>query len=131
VGTLPTAQQTQNRLNSYNSSAMGKGIQFFSLYSLATNFKSAWKDWTLYPGIKITVASLSKWASGTIGNTEFLSVTGGTSTIVTAPAAAGVEASEAAGGEIAPMVIVGASAADMNMQAYCSGFVVPYALRVP
>jgi hypothetical protein len=127
----PTPQQTQNCLNDWNNSAVGKGAQFFSLYNLVTNAKNAWKDWTIYPGIKITFANLTKWGSQAIGNTEFLSVTGGTSTVVTAPTAAGVEATEAVGGELAPMAILAGTAVDMKMNATCRGFSVPVSMSVP
>ena len=127
----PTPQQTQNCLNDWNDSAVGKGARFFSLYNLATSFRNAWKDWTLYPSGKMAAATILNRASQAFGNTEFLSVTGGTSTVVTAPTAAGIEATEAVGGEIAPMAILAGTAVDMKMNATCRGFSVPVSMSVP
>jgi hypothetical protein len=110
----------QNCLNNYNNSATGKGVQFFSLYNLATNFTSAWKDWTLYPGIKIAAATILKSIGQGVGTTEFLSVTGGTSTVITAPTAAGIEATEGALGPVAPFAIGGATVLDVAVHVQCA-----------
>jgi RHS repeat-associated protein len=113
-------QQTQNCLNNYNNSSIGKGIKFFSLYNLATNFKNAWMDWTLFPAIKIGTATVLKSTSQAVGNTEFLSLTGGTSTVVTAPTAAGVDAIETAAAPVAPFAIGGATLLDAAVHAQCT-----------
>jgi hypothetical protein len=78
----PTKQQQQNCLAGYNNSTAGKVVQFFSLYNLATNFKSAWPDWTVVPAAKLAAVKLINTASQAFGNTEFLSIAGAQSTTV-------------------------------------------------
>jgi hypothetical protein len=84
---------TAQCLAGYNNSAAAKGIQFFSLYNLATNVKQAWADWTVLPAAKITAGYIIDKVSQAIGNTEFWSLTSGASaptSVVVAPTAAGV-----------------------------------------
>jgi hypothetical protein len=117
-------------LNSYNNSAAGKAVQFLSLYHLATDFKHAWKDWTLYPAIKIAAVTAAKNLSQHFGNLELWSVTSGASSPVaevTAPTAAGIETVEAVGSRLALPSIVAATYADAQMHATCAGYdLVPY-----
>ena len=112
---------------------MGKGVQFLSLNNFANNITSlkTWGEWTALPYAKVQIMDAIKKASQAFGNTEFLTVTGGTSTVVTAPTAAAVETTEAIGGELAPLAILGATVTDMRVQAHCEGFDVPMALRGP
>jgi RHS repeat-associated protein len=113
------AQQSQACTDTYNNSPYGKGTKFFSLYNLATNFRSAWKEWLLYPSAKLVTASALKAGTQAVGNTEFLSLTGGASTVVTAPTAAGIETTEATLGPLAPFVIAGATVVDVAAHAQC------------
>ena len=113
-------QQKQNCLNNYNNSAEGKATKFFSLYNLATNFSDAWKEWTLYPGIKIAGATILKSIGQGVGTTEFLSVTGGASTVITGPTAAGITATEGALGPVAPFAIGGATVLDVAVHVQCA-----------
>ena len=112
-------------LAEYNNSTAGKGMQFLSLYNLASSLGSlkTWAEWTALPAAKVLTLNAVSKLSQAIGNTEFLSVTGGTSTVVTAPTAAGITATEAAGSVGAPLAILAATAGDMNMQSYCSGYI--------
>jgi hypothetical protein len=117
----PTKQQQQNCLAGYNNSTAGKVVQFFSLYNLATNFKSAWPDWTVVPAVKLAAVKLINTASQAFGNTEFLSIAGAQSTTVLAPTAAGIEAAEAAGAAVAIPAIALATGIDATVHADCSG----------
>jgi hypothetical protein len=119
-GTPTTQQIRQACVNEYNNSAAGKAIQFFSLYNLATNIKEAWADWTVLPLAKLlTLQGLNK-ASQAIGNTEFLSVTGGASTTVVSPTAAGIHAGEKFAGRLAVPAIVAATGVDLLVKAGCA-----------
>ena len=124
---LPTAQQTKNCMDNWSNFAMGKGVQFLSLNNLANNITSlkTWAEWTALSALKMLTLAATNNLSQAIGNTEFLSVTGGASTVVTAPTAAGIETTEAVGGELAPLAILGATVTDMRVQAHCEGFDVP------
>lgn len=119
---MPTAQQ--QCLASYSNSGLGKTIQFFSLANLVTDFKRAWPDWTIYPGIKIAAFSAINKISQAIGNTEFWSITS-TATApasqVVAPTAAGIEGAESLGGRLAPLAIAGATAVDVGVSQTCGG----------
>ena len=120
------AQKKQDCLNQYNNSAIGKGIQFLSLYNLATNFTSlkTWAEWTVLPAAKAGAIGVLNSVSSTIGGTEFWSITSGASApaaVVTAPVASAISAAEPVVAVAAPIAIVGASAIDMNMNAVCSG----------
>jgi RHS repeat-associated protein len=130
---LPTAQQTKNCMDNWSNSAMGKGVQFLSLNNLANNITSlkTWAEWTALPYAKVQILGAVNKLSQVLGNTEFLSVTGGTSTVVAAPTAAGIETTEAVGGELAPLAILGATVTDMRVQAHCEGFDVPMGIRGP
>src|SRR5579875_1524011 len=79
---------TQQCLSQYNNSTAGKAVQFFSLYNLATNLKHAWADWTVLPALKILSLKGLDMASQSVGNTEFLSVNGGGSTVIQSPTSA-------------------------------------------
>jgi hypothetical protein len=120
-------------MDNWSNSAMGKGVQFLSLNNLANNITSlkTWAEWTALPALKILTLAATNNLSQAIGNTEFLSVTGGASTVVTAPTAAGIETTEAVGGELAPLAILGATVTDMRVQAHCEGFDVPMGIRGP
>ena len=61
----------------------------------------------------------TKQVSSAIGNTEFLSVAGGTSTVVTAPTAAGIDAAESASGP-GLLAIPFATAIDAGVRDFCS-----------
>jgi RHS repeat-associated protein len=132
---VPTAQQQQTKdcMGDWSNSPLGKGVQFLSLNNLANNITSlkTWAEWTALPAGKMLTLTATNNLSQAIGNTEFLSVTGGTSTVVTAPTAAGIETTEAVGAELAPLAILGATVTDMRVQAHCEGFDVPMALRGP
>ncbi|MBT9333392.1 hypothetical protein [Paracidobacterium acidisoli] len=75
-------------MSQYNNSTAGKVVQFFSLYNLATNFQHAWADWTVLPALKFLSLKGLDMASQAVGNTQFLSVTSGTSTVIQAPTSA-------------------------------------------
>ena len=99
---------------------MGKVTQFFSLYNVATNIKEAWPEWTLLPAAKLlTLKALDK-ASQAIGNTEFLSLTGGASTTVVSPTATAIHAGEKAAGRLATPALVAATGIDVLVNAGCA-----------
>jgi hypothetical protein len=107
----------------YNNSAAAKGIQFFSLFNLATNVKKAWADWTILPAAKITAGYLIDKASQAIGNTEFWSLTSGASApadLVVAPTAAGVATAETVGKVAGVPTIVYATGLDALANAGCA-----------
>jgi len=142
-GTRPFAKNAKERSTHFAGRAsevkglghppMGKGVQFLSLNNLANNITSlkTWAEWTALPALKMLTLAATNNLSQAIGNTEFLSVTGGASTVVTAPTAAGIETTEAVGGELAPLAILGATVTDMRVQAHCEGFDVPMGIRGP
>jgi hypothetical protein len=114
---------TAQCLAGYNNSAAAKGIQFFSLYNLATNVKQAWADWTVLPAAKITAGYIIDKVSQAIGNTEFWSLTSGAeapASVVVAPTAAGVGAAETAGKVAGVPTIVYATGLDALANAGCS-----------
>jgi len=119
-----TPQQQKNCLNAWSNSAIGKGVQFFSLYNLATNFSSlkTWAEWTALPAAKIAaLGALSKMSSA-IGGTELSSViTGTTTTVTAAPVASGIATAESVGASVAPYGIATATILDMNASAGCMG----------
>ena len=116
-----TRQQIQQAcVNEYSNSAVGKAIQFFSLYNLATNIKGAWADWTVLPLAKLFTLQVMKRASQAIGNTEFLSVTSGASTAVISPTAAAIHGGEKIAGRLAGPGIVLATGVDVLVQAGCA-----------
>jgi hypothetical protein len=122
---VPTKQQ--QCLASYNNSAIGKTIQFFSLYHLATDFGNALPEWTLLPGIKIALAKTAKWVSQRIGGTEFLSLTSTSDTVIPSATSAVVDLAETVGKDAAVPVIVLATATDLAMNQACSETFVPMA----
>jgi len=118
------AQQKQDCLNQFSNSTMGKSIQFFSLYNLATNFKSAWADWTVLPGAKMAILGALKSVSSGIGGTEFWSITSAASApAAQVPGAVGgvIGAGEVAGAAMGPATIATATGADMLVSSTCSG----------
>jgi hypothetical protein len=119
-----TPQQQEACQNAWNNSAIGKGVQFFSLFNLAKNLTSlkTWAEWTVLPAAKIRAfAALSKISSA-IGGTELSSViTGTTTTVTAAPVASGIGAAESAGASVAPYGIAAATILDMNASAGCMG----------
>ena len=117
-----SAKRTDNTcLSGWSNSALGKTVQFFSVVNLVTDFKSAWPDWTVFPAVKLATATAVKSLSTAIGNTEFLSVTGGSSTVIEGTAAAGIDAIESAGpGGL--LVIPIASAVDAGARSFCSSY---------
>jgi len=121
-GAPNNTQQTKDCLSQFSNSATGKAVQFFSLYNLATNFKSAWADWTLLPGAKIALLGAIKGVSNQIGGTEFWSITSGASApAAQVPGAVVIEAGEAAGAAMGPATIATATGADMLVSSTCSG----------
>jgi hypothetical protein len=119
-GGATATKTTQQCLDEHDNAAEGKAVKFFSLYNLATNFKGAWKEWFLYPGLKITAATVLKSIGQGVGTTEFLSVTGGTSTTLPGATAAGIKTTEDALGPVAPFAIAGATAVDVAGHAQCA-----------
>lgn len=112
---------TAQCLADYNNSAAATGIQFFSLYNLATNFWNALPDWTVLPAAKIALANTASWVSGQIGTTEFLSVTGATSaTVIPSATTAVVDLAEAAGKAGAAPAIVAGTGLDVLANAGCA-----------
>jgi hypothetical protein len=97
-----------------------KAIQFFSLYNLATNIKEAWADWTILPLAKLFTLQAVNKASQAIGNTEFLSVTGGASTTVMSPTAAAIRGREKIAGRLAGPGIALATGVDVLVQTGCA-----------
>jgi hypothetical protein len=116
-----TPQQKKDCLNAWSNSGLGKGVQFFSLYNLATNFKNAWKEWTLLPGAKLLSLSGLKAMSNALEGGEVVSVTGGTVTTLGGTAASGIATAESAGAAAAPYGIAAATILDMNASAGCMG----------
>jgi len=110
---------TQNCLSQYNSSTAGKVVQFFSLYNLATNFKNAWPDWTVLPALKFLSVKAVDTTSQAIGNTEFLSVTGGASTEILSPTAALIQGGEKLAGRLAGPGLALATGLDVLANAGC------------
>jgi RHS repeat-associated protein len=111
------AQQCNAAINSIPGS---KVVQFFSLYNLVTNFKNAWVDWTILPGLKIAALTGAKAVSSSIGGTQVLSVTGGTSTVLSGQAAEVIGAGEAAGSEVATPAIALATEMDLAAHQGCN-----------
>jgi hypothetical protein len=123
-----TPQQQKACQDAWNNSAVGKGVQFFSLYNLATNLTSlkTWAEWTVLPAAKIGAFAVLSKISSAIGGTELSSVVSGTTTTVTAaPVASGIATAESVGAVAAPLTIAGATIADMNVSAACQGALTP------
>jgi hypothetical protein len=119
-----TPQQKKDCLNAWSNSALGKGVQFFSLYNLATNLSSleTWAEWTVLPAAKLGALSVLSNISSAVGGTEISSVIAGTTTTVTAaPVASGIATSESVGASVAPYGIAAATVLDMNASAGCMG----------
>jgi hypothetical protein len=129
----PGSTAQQQCLASYNNSGLGSLVRFFSLYNLATNFSSAWPDWTVLPAAKIAVAQGAKWLSQQIGGGEFLSVASGTAVAeIPSATSAVVDLAEAAGADVALPTITLATATDFAVHQICSGNFVPLGpLTVP
>ena len=111
-------------MNAWSNSALGKSVQLFSLYNLATNLSSlkTWAEWTVLPAAKIGAFAVLSKMSSAIGGTELSSVVAGTTTAVTAaPVASGVATAESLGASAAPYGIAAATVFDMNASAGCSG----------
>jgi RHS repeat-associated protein len=116
----PVAKSVANQCQAeYQGSTGGKIVQFFSLYNLATDFRHAWIEWTLIPGGKIALARTASWLSGHTGTSEFLSMTGGTSTVIPSTTTAVVDVAEAAGKASAGFVIRSATGIDMLANVGC------------
>jgi hypothetical protein len=116
-----TPQQKKDCLNAWSNSGLGKGVQFFSLYNLVTNFKNAWKEWTILPALKILSVNGLKATSNALEGGEVVSVTGGTVEALSGPAASGLGSAVSAGAEAAPYGIAAATILDMNASAGCMG----------
>ncbi len=110
---------TQQCLSQYNNSTAGKVVQFFSLYNLATNFKHAWAEWTVLPALKFLSLKGLDMASQSVGNTQFLSVTSGTSTVIQSPTSAFIQGGEKAAGDLAVPALISATALDAAANAGC------------
>jgi RHS repeat-associated protein len=115
-----TKKQQKKCLSEYNNSAEGKITKFFSLYDAATNWSHVWKEWTLWPGIKVAAATVLKSIGEGVGTTEFLSVTGGASTVVTGPTAAGITAAEGGLAPVTPFVIGASTVLDVAVHVQCA-----------
>jgi hypothetical protein len=112
---------TSQCLAEYNGSTAAKGVQFFSLYHLATDLRNAWAEWTLLPAGKYALAKTASWISGQIGTTEFLSVTGATSgTVIPSATTAVVDLAETAGKAGAAAAIVAGTGLDVLANAGCA-----------
>jgi RHS repeat-associated protein len=112
---------TSQCLAGYNSSTATKGVQFFSLYHLATDLRNAWAEWTLLPAGKYALAKTASWISGQIGTTEFLSVTGTTSsTVIPSTTTAVVDLAETAGKAGAVPAIVAGTGLDVLANVGCA-----------
>jgi hypothetical protein len=119
-----TPKQQQDCLNAWSNSSLGKGVQFFSLYNLATNLSSlkTWAEWTVLPAAKIGAFKVLSTMSAAIGGTELSSVVAGTTTTVTAaPVASGLATASSVGASVAPYGIAAATVLDMNASAGCMG----------
>jgi hypothetical protein len=110
---------TSQCLASYNGAA-AKGIQFFSLYHLATDFWNALPEWTLLPGAKIAFAKTASRVSQQIGTTEFLSVTSTSGTVISSATSAVVDLAETVGKAGATPVIVAGTGFDILTNAGCA-----------
>jgi hypothetical protein len=110
---------TQQCLSQYNNSSAGKVVQFFSLYHLATNFNSAWAEWTVLPALKFLSLKGLDMASQAVGNTQFLSVTGGASTNILSPTAGLIQGGEKLAGAVAGPGIAAATGLDVIANAGC------------
>jgi len=116
-----TPKQEKDCLNAWSNSGLGKSVQFFSLYNLATNFKNAWKEWTLVPvGKGLFVGAMEKVSNALEGG-EVVSVTTGTVETLSGPAASGLGSAVSAGAQVAPYGIPAATILDMNASAGCMG----------
>jgi hypothetical protein len=119
-----TPQQQKACQQAWNNSALGKGVQFFSLYNLAANLSSlkTWAEWTVLPAAKIGAFAVLSKMSSAIGGTELSSVvTGATTTVTAAPVASGVATAESVGASVAPYGIGAATVLDMSASAGCMG----------
>jgi len=110
---------TQQCLSQYNNSTAGKVVQFFSLYNLATNFEHAWAEWTVLPAFKFLSLKGLDMASQAVGNTHFLSVTGGASTNILSPTAGLIQGGEKLAGAVAGPGIAAATGLDVIANAGC------------
>jgi len=118
---VPGKPQVNNCLSNFQNSKFGTVNNFFSAINGIVNAKEAWPDWTVYPGAKAAFVYGASKASSAIGNTEFLSITGGTSTVVMAPTAAGIEAVESSSAGPAGLLLVPfATAIDAGVRNTCS-----------
>ena len=112
---------TSQCLAQYNGSTAAKGVQFLSLYHLATDLKNAWAEWTLLPAGKYVLAKTASWISGQIGTTEFLSVTGATSgTVIPSATNAVVDLAETGAKAGATPAIVAGTGLDILANAGCA-----------
>lgn len=127
VKSLQEAAERNACLSQYNNSVVGQATQFLSLYDLATHANSlkTWLEWTALPYTKVKLFTWTAAASRVLGNTEFWSLTSGAtapSVTIEAPTAAGIETIESAGAYVAPIAIIGATIADIQMHAACAGY---------
>ena len=67
-----TPKQKQDCLKAWSNSTLGKSVQFFSLYNLATNLSSlkTWAEWTVLPAAKIGAFAVLSKMSSAIGGTR-------------------------------------------------------------
>lgn len=114
-------RKASNCLSSFQNSTFGKVNNFFSAINGIVNFKEAWPDWTVLPGVKVAAAYAVAKTSSFAGDIEFLSITGGKSTIVKAPTAAMIEGAESSSAGTLGLVIVPfATAIDAGVRNTCS-----------
>ena len=90
-------------------------------------------DWTVLPGLKILSLAAIKKASQRIGNIEFHSITGSSSTEIESATSAIIEGGETLAGRMVVPVVAGATGLDVVANAGCrtlgrqaSGQMTPY-----
>jgi hypothetical protein len=106
--------------SSFGNSALGQMVQFFSVIELFTNFKGAWREWTLVPAAKALGVAILTSLSKTVGGQDFLSVAGTTtSTTILGEFAELIGAIEAASGP-GLLAIPFATAIDAAVHQMCS-----------
>lgn len=97
----------------------GEGNPVLQPLQFGDNIKDAWPDWTVLPAAKVLSLKGLNAASQAIGNTEFLSVTGGASTTLLSPTAASIHVGEKLAGRLAGPAVALATGLDVIANAGC------------
>jgi RHS repeat-associated protein len=116
----PQQYQQSQCLSSFASSPAGQIIGFLSALDLITDFGHSYLDWTLLPAAKGAAIELVQYLSNEFGSTEFLSLTGAsTSTTIAGESAILTAAVEAAAAPLSGAIPL-ATAVDAGVRQMCS-----------